>query len=42
MLALIAVEMLPRAFSGKDWRGPGTGVALGAALMLGLSALLGV
>jgi len=42
MLALIAVEMLPRAFSGKDRWGPSIGVAFGAALMLGLSVLLGV
>jgi ZIP family zinc transporter len=42
MLALIAVEMLPQAFSGSGRRGPSVGVACGAALMLILSLLLGV
>jgi ZIP family zinc transporter len=42
MLALIAVQMLPQAFSGGERRAPGLGVACGAALMLGLSVLLGV
>jgi zinc transporter, ZIP family len=42
MLALIAVELLPQAFSGEDRRAPSVGAACGAALMLGLSVLLGV
>ena len=42
MLALIVVEMLPQAFSGPGRRGPGLGLACGAALMLILSLLLGV
>jgi zinc transporter, ZIP family len=42
MLALIAVEMLPRAYSGPRALGPSIGVAAGAAVMLGLSFALGV
>jgi hypothetical protein len=42
MLALIAVEMLPKAYSGPDRRGPSLGLVSGAALMLALSFLLGV
>jgi ZIP family zinc transporter len=42
MLALIAVEMLPQAFSGLQRVGPSVGLAAGAALMLLLSLLLGV
>ena len=42
MLALIAVEMLPKAYAGRDAVGPSAGVACGAALMLALSLLLGV
>lgn len=42
MLALIVVEMLPKAFAGRDRRGPSAGLAAGAALMLALSLLLGV
>jgi len=42
MLALIAVEMLPKAYSGPARRGPSVGVAGGAALMLIMSLLLGV
>ena len=42
MLALIAVEMLPKAYSGPSRRGPSLGLACGAALMLTLSLLLGV
>jgi len=41
MLALIAVEMLPRAYSGSA-RGPSIGVAAGVAVMLTQSLLLGV
>jgi zinc transporter, ZIP family len=42
MLALIAVEMLPQAFSGPERREPTLGLACGAAMMLSLSLLLGV
>jgi len=42
MLALIVVEMLPQAYSGRDRLGPSAGLLGGAALMLGLSLLLGV
>lgn len=42
MLALIAVEMLPKAYAGRDRLGPSVGLLGGAALMLGLSLLLGV
>jgi zinc transporter, ZIP family len=42
MLALIVAEMLPEAYAGSQRLGPSGGVALGAALMLGVSFLLGV
>jgi len=42
MLALIVVEMLPKAYAGRDRLGPSAGLLGGAALMLGLSLLLGV
>jgi ZIP family zinc transporter len=42
MLALIVVELLPKAYAGADRLGPSGGVALGAAVMLGLSFALGV
>jgi zinc transporter, ZIP family len=42
MLALIAAEMLPAAYSEPGRAGPSTGIALGAALMLALSLALGV
>jgi ZIP family zinc transporter len=42
MLALIAVELLPRAYGGPGRLGPSGGMALGAAVMLGLSFALGV
>lgn len=42
MLALIVVEMLPTAFSGRARLGPCAGIVAGAALMLALSFLLGV
>jgi zinc transporter, ZIP family len=42
MLALIVVELLPSAYAGADKLGPSGGLALGAAVMLGLSFLLGV
>jgi ZIP family zinc transporter len=42
MLALIVVEMLPKAFAAGGRAGPIAGLAAGAALMLVLSLLLGV
>lgn len=42
MLALIAVEMLPNAYSGLARTAPSVGLACGTALMLILSLLLGV
>jgi zinc transporter, ZIP family len=42
MLALIVVEMLPQAYSARRPLGPSAGIALGAAIMLGLSSALGV
>jgi ZIP family zinc transporter len=42
MLALIVVEMLPRAYSGPRSLGPSMGVVAGACVMLGLSFALGV
>lgn len=41
MLALVVVEMLPKAFVGPRL-GPSVGVAAGIAVMLGLSVALGV
>jgi zinc transporter, ZIP family len=42
MLALIVVEMLPKAYAGARPLGPSVGVTAGAAVMLGLSFALGV
>ncbi len=42
MLALIIVEMLPKAYAGSRPLGPSVGVTAGAALMLALSFVLGV
>lgn len=42
MLALIAVELLPKAYAGQARLGPSGGVVLGGAVMLGLSFALGV
>lgn len=42
MLALIVVELLPKAYAGRDRLGPSGGLALGAIVMLGLSFALGV
>ena len=42
MLSLILVELLPKAYAGRDRIGPSAGVALGAAVMLALSFALGV
>jgi ZIP family zinc transporter len=42
MLSLIAAEMLPQAFGQARRLGPGLGLLIGAAVMLGLDLLLGV
>lgn len=42
MLALIVTELLPKAYSGPNQIGPTAGLAFGAAIMLALSAVLGV
>jgi len=42
MLALIAEELLPSAYAGRRALGPSAGLLAGAAVMLGLSFLLGV
>lgn len=42
MLALIAVELLPKAYAGPGLLGPSGGVVFGGAVMLGLSFVLGV
>jgi ZIP family zinc transporter len=42
MLALIVVEMLPKAYAGARPLAPSIGVAAGGAIMLGLSFALGV
>jgi ZIP family zinc transporter len=42
MLALVASELLPSAYKGGDRTGPTVGLAIGVALMVTLSLLLGV
>jgi zinc transporter, ZIP family len=42
MLTLIVAELLPKAYAGPGRLAPSAGVALGSAVMLGLSLLLGV
>jgi ZIP family zinc transporter len=42
MLALIVIEMLPKAYASERPLGPSTGLVAGAAIMLGLSFALGV
>jgi ZIP family zinc transporter len=42
MLALIVVELLPKAYAGPGRSGPSVGIASGAAVMLALSFALGV
>lgn len=42
MLALIVVELLPKAYAGPALLGPSGGVMLGGTVMLGLSFVLGV
>jgi zinc transporter, ZIP family len=42
MLALIVLELVPQAFTVRTWRSALAGAAAGAALMLGLSAAIGV
>ena len=42
MLALVAFDLVPACFTRAGWRSAGVGAAAGGALMLLLSALLGV
>jgi ZIP family zinc transporter len=42
MLALVVVEMLPKAFAGAGRVAPSVGIVAGTALMVALSLLLGV
>jgi ZIP family zinc transporter len=42
MLSLVAVELIPAAFRRHTWRSASAGAAIGAGLMLALSAVLGV
>jgi ZIP family zinc transporter len=42
MLALVAVELVPQAFTATTWRSAAVGASIGAGLMLALSVLLGV
>lgn len=42
MLALVVLELVPQAFTRRTWRMALAGTAVGAALMLALSALIGV
>jgi hypothetical protein len=42
MLSLVAVEIVPQACTRATWRGATAGAVVGASLMLGLSAVLGV
>lgn len=42
MLALIVVELLPKAYAGPSRLGPSAGVVFGGVVMLGLSFALGV
>jgi ZIP family zinc transporter len=42
MLALVALELVPQAFTRRTWRGALGGALAGAAAMLALSALVGV
>jgi zinc transporter, ZIP family len=42
MLALVALELVPQAFTRRTWRSATLGALAGAAAMLALSALVGV
>lgn len=42
MLALVVLELVPQAFTRTGWRAAASGAAAGAALLLALSAALGV
>jgi hypothetical protein len=42
MLALVALELVPQAFTPRTWRMALVGAAGGAAVMLALSAAIGV
>jgi len=42
MLALVVIELVPVAFRRSTWRGATAGTVIGAAVMVALSAMLGV
>jgi zinc transporter, ZIP family len=42
MLALVALELVPQAFTARTWRSALAGAAAGAVAMLALSAAVGV
>jgi ZIP family zinc transporter len=42
MLALVALELVPQSFTRRTWRSASAGAVAGAAVMLALSALVGV
>jgi len=42
MLALVALELVPQAFTSRTWASALAGAIAGAAAMLALSALVGV
>ena len=42
MLALVALELVPQAFTARTWRSALAGAAAGALAMLALSAGVGV
>ena len=42
MLALVIVELVPQAFTRATWRAAAAGAVAGAAVMVALSAVLGV
>jgi ZIP family zinc transporter len=42
MLALVLIELVPSAFTASGWRRAALGTAAGGAVMIALSALLGV
>jgi ZIP family zinc transporter len=42
MLALVALELVPQAFTARTWRSALAGAVAGGTIMLGLSALIGV
>ena len=42
MLALVLLELVPQAFTARTWRSALAGTVAGGALMIGLSAAIGV